>query len=284
MNERPRDVPPDNLYARQPLSAVEVGDGQTVPIFSEEDRYIRNYQKIAADHIVHFEATGDNPFLPDDYWREAEASTERMIRKHAQPGTRILDVGVGMGRLMSRLPEWSRYGIDISTDYLAYAARAGVQVCMARIEDMPYQRGHFHYVVSTDVLEHVLDVNLAMERMLAVLKPGGLLFLRLPYNEDLRSYVNPKLPYEFVHVRRFDEHTMQLLCEKILGCRIVEMVKGPYYKQFVRSRLWWGTRNIAIGWLGAKFPDALKRRLFDPIEFNIVIEKPATGGNGRPVP
>ncbi|MFX8075194.1 class I SAM-dependent methyltransferase, partial [Acinetobacter baumannii] len=79
-------------------------------------------------------------------------------------------------------------GIDISLDYLRRAREAGISVCFSRIEDMPYKDGFFDAIVCTDVLEHVLDLNYCTAQILRVLRPGGVLILRVPHNDLLEVY------------------------------------------------------------------------------------------------
>ena len=111
---------------------------------------------------------------------EMEESTLRLVRAYARPGARILDAGVGLARILSRVPELDRYGMDISFAYLREARSKGIDVCYARVEDMPYAAETFDVVLATDILEHVLDVNLCAAKMLAVLKRGGVLIARVP--------------------------------------------------------------------------------------------------------
>jgi 2-polyprenyl-3-methyl-5-hydroxy-6-metoxy-1,4-benzoquinol methylase len=66
-------------------------------------------------------------------------------------------------------------------------------------------------MVCADVLEHVLDLNLVCAKILSVLRPGGILIVRDPYREDLRAYTVPSCPYKFIHLRNFDENSLQLL-------------------------------------------------------------------------
>jgi len=214
----------DTLYRRRPLAMRG-----TIPVFSTPDEYTANYEQIAADHIRAMrEQHIANPFIPEDLWVQTEAATAGLIEKYSRPGDMILDVGVGLGRLLTRVPLLRRYGMDISFGYLELAQSNGIDVCYARIEDIPYRDETFDVVVCTDVLEHVLDVNVACARILSVLKRSGTLIVRVPYREDLSAYVAPTLPYRYVHLRSFDEHSLFLLFTTILRCDIIEMQTVGY--------------------------------------------------------
>jgi SAM-dependent methyltransferase len=111
-----------------------------IPIFSQPDFYTENYDRIADFHLKHFESTGHNPFMPEDHWKELEKSTKELVTKYAtESGAKILDVGVGMGRLLQHFPNLKRFGMDISRGYLEHAKDKGIEVCLSRIEEMPYK-------------------------------------------------------------------------------------------------------------------------------------------------
>jgi 2-polyprenyl-3-methyl-5-hydroxy-6-metoxy-1,4-benzoquinol methylase len=142
------------LYGREPISTVN-----DIPVFSERDAYIKNYEDIATDHVSQITESQENPFMEENLWVSLERSTREYIRKHVAQGARILDVGVGLGRLLEPLTEYQRYGVDISLDYLSIAKSRGIKVAFSKIEDLPYSTGFFDAIVVCDVLEHVFDLN-----------------------------------------------------------------------------------------------------------------------------
>ncbi|HEX8751951.1 MAG TPA: class I SAM-dependent methyltransferase [Solirubrobacterales bacterium] len=188
--------------------------------------YQRNYERICADHLAAFDQTGLNPFMDEDNWQMIEAETVTLIRKYARPGQSILDAGVGMGRILAQLPDLDRYGVDIAAGYLPFAEAAGIQVEHAAIEKLPYPSAHFDHVVCTDVLEHVIDLNACLWEILRVLKPAGLLFVRVPDREDLAPYLADEYPYRFVHLRSFAEPELRLLLDRVFGLEIVQTWVG----------------------------------------------------------
>ena len=84
------------MFVREPLRFQG-----SIPVFSESNVYTANYEQIADDHLVSLRETGSNPFIPERLWVQTEASTVSLIKKHSKAGDRILDVGVGLGRLLS---------------------------------------------------------------------------------------------------------------------------------------------------------------------------------------
>jgi ubiquinone/menaquinone biosynthesis C-methylase UbiE len=208
------------IYGINPIRYVD-----DIPVFSETNDYIRNYENIASDHLSKMKETGENPFIPEDMWLDMEQSTRELVMKYSDniDGIRLLDVGVGLGRLLSSLPaSFDKYGMDISMEYLKIAKNKGIEVCNSLIEDMPYKKDTFEMIICTDVLEHVLDLNRACFKMMSVLKSGGFLIVRVPYRENLSLYLTPDYPYRFAHLRSFDEYSLQLFFNRVLGCEFVE--------------------------------------------------------------
>lgn len=226
-------LPESDLLRKAPL-----GFDDTIPVFSCVDRYVANYQKIAADHIAATSPGSSNPFIAEELWTELDESTRELLRRYAKPGDRVLDVGVGMGRVLGPLGDLNRYGIDLSTDYLKKARAEGIRVALSKIEDMPFIDECFDMVLATDVLEHVLDLNFCTTEILRVLKPGGVLVIRVPYKEDLSPYLSETLPYELVHLRAFDENSLRLHFAKIFGMSCIEVCPvAPYLQGAARLRL-----------------------------------------------
>lgn len=264
------------VYAREPL---DFRNG--IPVFSEPDDYIENYEQISHDHVSQMTPDGENPWIEENLWVQLENSTAELVNKYSKPGDRILDVGVGLGRLLSRFPALERYGMDISSSYLEVAKTKGIEVCYSRIEAMPYKDESFDIVTATDVLEHVIDLNLACTRILSVLKPGGVLVVRVPYREELSAYLAPEYPYRLAHLRNFDEYTLQILFERVFGCEFLEWATVAPYLQGptrLKYRLPKGETRFYI-WLQQmekrrpKLYKKLAPKLILPIEINVAVRK-----------
>jgi SAM-dependent methyltransferase len=268
-----------DVFAREPLSFRG-----TIPVFSESSEYTDNYEQIAADHLASFHRDGTNPWIKEYLWVQMENSTVDLIKKHSKPNDMVLDVGVGLGRLLSHFPTLQRYGIDISFGYLEIAQSKGIDVCYAMVEDMPYKRDLFDVVVCTDVLEHVLDLNLACAKILSVLKEGGFLIVRVPFREDLSPYLDPTYPYQYAHLRNFDENSLCLLFERVFNCEYIDMATAGYDYEEGGTRLKcqfrFPRRDRILARLLSTMKaihtstyEALLQKLYYPVEINMAFRK-----------
>lgn len=244
--------------------------------------YLDNYDKISKDHMDLFDKSGKH-FIDEETWNELEEGTLALIEKYRQPGkATILDVGVGLGRLLEQLDKekYERFGVDISLNYLVRAKAKNLEVCMAFAEDLPYRDNFFDIVVCTDVLEHVLDLNLAMKEVLRCLKPGGKLIIRVPYKEDLSAYLTEDCPYDFVHLRNFDEGNLQMLT-KIFDLSFEEYSLSGRNNSYHRFKLF--NKNTKLSWfsksvyyllkVGERFLRCNIKEYFFEYEINFVATK-----------
>lgn len=269
-----RVVVMDNIYVKSPLTYID-----DIPVFTIQNEYTDNYEKISADHIEVFKKEGLNPFIPEDMWRTSEESTKQLISTYARQGQKVLDVGVGMGRLLEGFEDLDRYGMDISTGYLKIASKKGIKTCYSMIEDMPYKTESFDMVICTDVLEHVIDLHLCITNIVSVLKQEGILVLRVPYCEPLEGYLKPEYPYKFAHLRTFDEWSLRIIFEKIYNCKYVDSAKAVYYIDPQRIKYALPARRYILKALAFSkhiskgFYNACLMKIFNPVEINMVFQK-----------
>jgi ubiquinone/menaquinone biosynthesis C-methylase UbiE len=107
---------------------------------------------------------------------------------------RILDAGCGTGLMLSwlraRRPGSSSYGVDISSDALRYCSLRGERLLVqGSVAELPLPADFFDLVVSFDVLDRFALSEAAgpFGEMARVLKPGGLMLVRVPAFQFLYS-------------------------------------------------------------------------------------------------
>lgn len=186
-----------------------------VPVPEVRELHADDQAAIARVYIDHWREHGTNPFQDAADIAAHLAETRRIVDAVTSPGDKVLDAGCAMGELLAPFADLHRYGVDLVEDYRELVEANGVKFETGEIEDLPFVGRLFDVVVATDVLEHVLDLNAAMRELLRVLRPGGVIIMRTPNAEDLAEYVNGE--WDYVHLRRFDAPTFQLLCRRIFG-------------------------------------------------------------------
>ncbi len=255
----------NDLYSKKPLAFIE-----GIPIFSARDDYIRNYEHIAEDHIKSVMESGLNPFMQPQQIQESELQTSKVIREFVQSNASILDAGIGLGTVVRGLKNFKCYGVDIAMPYLKIAKSHGLNVSMAKLEELPYNDRFFDAIIACDVLEHVFGLDLVITQFSRVLKSGGFLIVRVPNEECLDSYLTNDQSYSHSHVRTFSLNSLRLYIEKCFGFQYIDHRNVGYFfnsfyqikypAPFVHSKI----RNILLD-LFNKQPKLLKNPAFSSI-------------------
>ena len=124
---------------------------------------------------------------------------------------RVLDAGCGTGGMLAPLARYGRtVGLDLAGEALTYCRQRSPEalVCRGTVEALPFADASFDLVTSFEVLYHlrVGDDQQAVRELARVLRPGGLLLLRLPAYDFLRSRhdraVHTRHRYRAAEVRR----------------------------------------------------------------------------------
>ena len=96
---------------------------------------------------------------------------------------RILDAGCGTGNNLRHLAAWGRpVGVDLSEEALRFCRTRGVDVVRGNLLSLPFDDAAFDLVTSFDVLYHrwVTDDAAALRELVRVVRPGGLVYVRVP--------------------------------------------------------------------------------------------------------
>ena len=127
------------------------------------------------------------------------------------PGCRVLDVGCGVGWLLSALGDnWEKHGIEISR-YAVERARKFAEVFLGALLEYPRAGTAFDLVVMHHVIEHMEDPSANISRIRDLLKPGAKLVLGTPDFDSgcaRRFGTNYRLLYDPTHVSLFSSDSM----------------------------------------------------------------------------
>lgn len=107
---------------------------------------------------------------------------------------RCLEVGAGAGSITRWLAETvgesgKVVAVDLDTRFVANSNQPNVEVLEADIRKLPLEDNAFDLVHARCVLIHVADFQVALTRMLQVLKPGGWIVLEEPDFSAARAVV-----------------------------------------------------------------------------------------------
>jgi SAM-dependent methyltransferase len=185
-----------------------------------------------------------------------------------RPPGRLLDAGCGTGGNLlhlARLDKVARTaGIDLAPEALAACREKGLTVARGSLLALPFAEESFELVTSFDVIYHawVPDDDAAIDELRRVLRPGGLLLVRVPALELLRGAHDEAVDTRHRYtrselVRLFEDHGL-------------EVVRSTYANTFLFPLLLvrrtldriLGRAGSDVGFLPAPFEWLFRRILF----------------------
>jgi len=127
-------------------------------------------------------AEDEYSYWSKDRWRMHQDFARRFLVGRSG---RLLDMGCGLGfflKAMSGYPYWEQHGCEISPAAVRYAVQTlGLQnVICTRLEDADLPPSAFDIVTMWDVFEHILRPEPLLKRCHALLRKGGICFIRSP--------------------------------------------------------------------------------------------------------
>jgi SAM-dependent methyltransferase len=134
---------------------------------AEEERRIR---RVAAYDAI---AESRSEWLEKSSYYAREV--KRVLSGLVVPGHRVLEVGCGLGDLLASVRPATGVGIDISPRMIGIAKdrHPALEFLVADVERDAFDFEPFDYVILSDVLTSLDDVQVALERIRPLLKPDG---------------------------------------------------------------------------------------------------------------
>lgn len=135
---------------------------------------------------------GDGKFYEDlqsrlgaDYYHDWKLENQFALDA-LKPGDKILDIGCGEGKFLSRAREKTKdiSGLELNEKAVKVAVANGLNVVAESIDHHSEERKEYYDMVTMfQVLEHIYDVNGFLNASLRVLKKGGRLVIGVPNSE-----------------------------------------------------------------------------------------------------
>ena len=99
---------------------------------------------------------------------------------------RVLDLGTGTGAVADVVASVDVVGVDLSREML-FEGRGGIQ---ARAAELPFRDDAFDAVTARSVLHHLPDLEVTLDEMQRVLRPGGrLVVANEPVGDPVRTTI-----------------------------------------------------------------------------------------------
>ena len=161
-----------NTSASQ-LSSAAITTGDTVSDFDRRERE-RLARKVAAyDRIADWR----NERLAHRHYYSSQL--RRLVSSLVLPGSRVLEVGCGLGDLLASLDGPVRVGVDLSPRMieLGRGRHPGLDLRVLDVEREALPEGPFDAIVLSDAIGHFGDIQCALQRLGGLLAPGGRIVL-----------------------------------------------------------------------------------------------------------
>jgi SAM-dependent methyltransferase len=214
--------------------------------------------EMAAHYPPEYDSYASNPFDRELPWLLRQAYGVG-VRKRVQTvtaaksGGRLLDVGCATGTFllgMREQPGWELHGVEPSSHAAGIARASGLDVFGGTLEEARFPDARFDAITLWDVFEHLHDPRASLAELHRILKPGGILVLRVP---NLDSW-DAKIFGQYWagldaprHLYVFSLRSLRNLLEAAGFARLEMRCNIGSYPTFVLSiRFWLTGRGLAL--------------------------------------
>jgi len=184
-------------------------------------------------------------------------------KRFARPG-KLLDIGCGYGHFLNLMKTngWDTYGLEPSAPAVAYTKTLKLNVALGTLEKTKFNANSFDAITMFYVLEHFSNPVRALSEAYHLLKPGGLLILRVPHTTPIVKLLSSMgiknnlydLPF---HLSDFSPETIRSVLEKTNFTTIHTFPGKPtkpkkYFERFV-SIFFGATARVVYQLTAGKF-------------------------------
>lgn len=181
----------------------------------------------------------------DSYFQGARPDVVKLIPVGPN---RILELGCGEGKTLLNAREQGKaaelVGIDIISTTPTHSLLDRYLQGDLDSLTIPYPDNYFDVVICADVLEHLVDPWDVLKRLVALLKPGGLLIASIPNARDYLLFTSIYLKGSFAYKQAglFDRGHIRFFCKKDMRELLEEaglsVVKFDFTVEKIRKLAW----------------------------------------------
>jgi SAM-dependent methyltransferase len=204
-----------NTYKIYTCTKCKFGIVDPMPTEEELERMYNSTEYFTHNMHYDFETISDEEIRGNiDKFKSMH---KEFVWKYIKPGQRVLDIGSGGGFALKAFEEMGLIPLGVETSAVAQqfaVHKLGLNVVKSSLEEFT-TREKFDIIFMNHVLEHFMNPNEAM-RIIALLKTGGVLYLRVPDHDSFdREVMKEKWPgYAHYHISNFSESSLRVLFKK----------------------------------------------------------------------
>ena len=142
--------------------------------------------------------------------------------------SQILDLGCANGGFLHVLKTkgfCNVAGLDMSKQCVANVKALGIECCKGGLFDFPENFiNRFDLIILSHVLEHIYDIEIAMQNISHMLKDNGMVYIEVPDASRYHDfYIKPFYYFDLEHINHFDKQALTNLAgsfgfETVFAC------------------------------------------------------------------
>lgn len=190
---------------------------------------------------------------------------------------RLLDIGCATGTFLILAKEagWEGQGIDVSHYAIEIAKKNRVPVRTVSLENFPADRFKFEAITAWEVVPNFENLSLALSKIKAMLRRGGILAMQLTVVDSLIFYISHWLyclslgkikmfvenGYPINHTQHFSRFTLKKALHRY-GFRIVKSANVEFNYSFSKLPRWLLPFLGGLGWLSKLLGRTTQYRIY----------------------
>lgn len=228
------------LYrARFGVAVADHFDGiDQLSFFNCSSCHLRFFSPMIAGSQSFYQQLNRHPW----YYLE-EKSEYRTVANLIPRGAKVLDIGCGEGKFARFLPACEYVGLEMNLTASVSKGDDAPTILDESIADhSKRQPGHYDFVCSFQVLEHVVDLNGFITDSLKCLRSGGRLVVSVPAADSfIAQTINGLLNMPPHHLTWWPDHTLSHIAVRyglVLERLIHEPLERLHYRRYAFNKAW----------------------------------------------